>query len=149
MQLELTGSMFGCHAQVVHEDKTWDLGYIDDPDIAGKLRQRLHGDVWMWRNPHCQPRELRDILVSLEHAPDQFSVKLRAVENSDDFYAIVSVNNEAAARVLSWKTMQHWQKWSRREESQYLREQREKKAPQVSEDGKTMKVQVKVSTLGD
>jgi phosphoenolpyruvate-protein kinase (PTS system EI component) len=103
----------------------------------------------MWRNPRCQPRELRDILVSLEHASDQFSVRLRAVENSDDFYAILAVNNELVARTLAWKTMQHWQKWSRQEETQYLREQRVKFEPKVSADGKTVKVRVKVSTLGD
>ena len=149
MQLQLTSSMFGCHAHVVQEDNSWDLGYIEDAELAGKFRQRLHGDVWMWRNPRCQLRELRDILVSLEHASDQFSLRLRAVENSDDFYAILSVNNELVARMLAWKTMQHWQKWSRQEENQHLREQREKPKPQVSADGKTVKVQVKVSTLGD
>ena len=89
MQLQLTSSMFGCHAHVVQEDNSWDLGYIEDAELAGKFRQRLHGDVWMWRNPRCQLRELRDILVSLEHASDQFSLRLRAVENSDDFYAIL------------------------------------------------------------
>jgi hypothetical protein len=45
--------------------------------------------------------------------------------------------------------MQHWQKWSRHEETQYLREQRVKFEPKVSADGKTVKVRVKVSTLGD
>jgi hypothetical protein len=149
MQLQLASSMFGCHAHVVHEDKTWDLGYIEDAELAGKFRQRLHGDVWMWRNPRCNLRELRDILVSLEHAGDQFSVRLRAVENSDDFYAILAVNNELVARTLAWKTMQHWQKWSRQEETQYLREQRVKFEPKVSADGKTVKVRVKVSNLGD
>lgn len=149
MQLQLASSMFGCHAKIMHEDKSWDLGYIEDNELAAKMRQRLHGDVWMWRNPHCEPRELRDILVSLEHASGEFCIRLRAVENSDDFYAILVVNNQSVARMLAWKTMQHWEKWSRGQETQYLREQRQQQTAKVSADGKTMKVQVKVSTIGD
>lgn len=149
MQLKITNHLDGCHAQVLHEDKTWDLGYITDSELSDKLRQRLHGDVWMWRNPHCHPRDLRDLLLALEHAQGEFSVRLRSNSNEQDFYAIVAVNNEQVARWLSWKTMQRWQQWSRQEESKHLRDQRNTTAPEISADGKTMRVKVKVSTLGD
>ena len=149
MQLQLTSYLRGCHAHVEHEDKSWDLGYIEDMELAGKVRQRLHGNVWMWRNPQCQPRNLRDILTSLEYAQGEFSLRLRPNKNSEDFYAVLSVNNESVAHALAWKLLQHWQKWSRKDETQYLSEQRKRAEAKLSADGKTLKVRVKVSTLGD
>jgi len=149
LELKFDEDIFGITVSLESENVIHTLGTFEG-DIGKRCRARLPNSFW-FRSPTASIGDLKGAISRISEMTGKWSMKLSPIAKSENFYAIVKLDDEDDAKNWSFSQIKSWQRWSRTQEEEAIAENKhaKKNKPKLSADGKTVTVTVTSTTLGD